>query len=84
MHYCLLFFLIGIITFGIATLVWYTKFCGRIGAEEQRRGLPVDINGGTFWLWGILGSLILVGPFIFVHKMCKGMNAVNADYNIHG
>ena len=26
-------------------------------------------NATDFWLWNILGSLIVVGPFIYVHKL---------------
>ena len=29
----------------------------------------------------ILGSLIIVGPFIFYHKFFKATNAINAAYN---
>ena len=32
----------------------------------------------------ILGSLILVGPFIYIHKRMKAMNLINADYNAKG
>ena len=38
MHYCLLIFIVGPITCGIATLVWHHKLSARIGAELGRRG----------------------------------------------
>ncbi len=84
MNYYLLFFLIGPITLGIGTIVWIHKFCSRLGAEAARRGTGVNFGAADFWLWNVLGSLIIVGPFIFMYKMFKAMNAVNADYNARG
>lgn len=34
--------------------------------------------------WCILGSLILVGPFIYTHKLLTAMNLLSADYNVNG
>ena len=84
MHYCLLFFLVGPITAGIADLVWYHRISNRIGGELQRRGLGYDFGAKDFWLWGILGSLIIVGPFIYTHKLFKAMNALSENYNLNG
>lgn len=86
MHFCLLFFLVGPITFGIADLVWFHRLSDRLGAEAARRGLDLGFkfDSGTFWLWGILGSLIVVGPFIYYHRLCKIVNAICADYNVRG
>jgi len=43
-----------------------------------------QFGAGTFWGWGILGSLILVGPFIYTHKLLTAMNRLSADYNVNG
>lgn len=72
------------LTLMIYTYVWTHGLCRRIGAELQRRGLNYKFGAATFWLWGILGSLIIVGPFVFVHKMMKSMNKINADFNERG
>lgn len=32
----------------------------RIGVEQAARGLPVIVTAATYWLWNILGSLIIV------------------------
>ena len=72
------------ITLGIHTFVWMHKFCRRIGEELQRRKLDYKFGAATFWLWNILGSLIVVGPFIFTHKLMRAMNKINADFNIKG
>ncbi len=71
-------------TLGIYTFVWMHKFCARIGDELQRRNIDYQFGPATFWLWNILGSLIVVGPFIFLHKLMKSMNKINADFNING
>lgn len=72
------------ITLGIFVWVWMHNFCCRIGNELKRREIDYSFSAGTFWLWGVLGSLILVGPFVFTHKLMKAMNRINADYNVKG
>lgn len=84
MHYCLLFFIFSPITFGIANIVWYHKISGRIGAELRRRGVAYSFGASDFWLWNILGSMIFVGPFIYLHKMFKAVNKMNEHYNVNG
>lgn len=84
MHYCLLFFLVGPITFGIAYLVWFHRISARIGAELKRRGIDYSISAGTYWLWGILGSVIIVGPFVFLHKLFKATNLLCENFNSAG
>ena len=72
------------ITLGIYVWVWIHGFCNRIGVELQRRGIDYKFGASTFWLWGVLGSLIFVGPFIYIHKLMKAMNLINADFNEKG
>jgi len=84
MHYCLLFFIVSPITFGIGSLVWYHRLSSRMGAELARRGINYHFSAVDFWLWCMLGSLIIVGPFIYTHKFFKAMNLINGHYNIYG
>lgn len=84
MHYCLLFFIVGPLTLGIGYLVWNHRFCSRIGNELLRRNLPYSFGAGSFWLWSILGIIIVIGPFIYLHKFCKAMNYLAMDYNERG
>ncbi len=84
MHYCLLFFLVGPITCGIGTIVWAHKISARIGNELSRRGISYSFGAGSYWGWNVLGSCIGVGPFIYLHKLCKAMNLLCADYNEKG
>jgi hypothetical protein len=84
MHYCLLFFLVGWITLGIGYLVWFHKLSNRIGTELRRRNIDYSFSAGSFWLWNVLGSFIVVGPFVYVHKLATATNKLAGHYNING
>lgn len=84
MHYCLLVFLVAPITLGIGGIVWCHKISNRIGNELARRGIAYSFGAGTFWGWNVLGALIGIGPFIYIHKLLKSMNLLCADYNVNG
>ena len=84
MHYCLLMFVVAPLTFGIAGIVWCHRISARIGNELSRRGISYSFGAGTFWGWNVLGALIGVGPFIYLHKLSKAMNLLCADYNVKG
>ena len=84
MHYCLLVFIVAPITFGIAAIVWSHRISARIGHELARRGISYSFGAETFWLWNVLGSLIAIGPFVYLHKLCKAMNLLSANYNVNG
>ena len=79
--------LLGLVTFSIYD-IWQMSEVGEtlnlIGEEQAARGLPVTVTASTFWLWGILGSLIAVGPFIYIYKLLHAMNDLSADYNVRG
>lgn len=84
MSYWLMFFLITPITLGIGLLVWTHKLYNRIGNELKRRQIDYSLSAGTFWGWTILGSLIIVGPFVATHKLMVASNKINADFNVKG
>ncbi len=84
MNFWLLAFIVGPLTCGIGYLVWGHKLSSRIGNELTRRGLGYSFGAGDYWLWGILGSLILIGPFVYCHKLLKAINTLNADFNVKG
>ena len=68
MHYCLMFFIVGWLTFGIGWLVWNHRLSARIGTEQAARHLPVTVTAATYWLWSVLGTLIIVGPLVYTYK----------------
>ena len=72
------------ITFGIYPLVWMHHFCDRISRELARRNSDYKFGPSDFWLWGVLGSLILAGPLVFTHKLMHAMNKINTHYNVYG
>ena len=84
MHYCLLFFIVAPITLGIGAIVWSHKISNRIGNELRRRGVAYNFSAADFWLWNVLGSLIVIGPFVYMHKLFKAVNKMNAHYNVNG
>jgi len=84
MHYCLLIFVVAPITFGIAYLVWWHKMSSRIGKELSRRNIAYSFGADTYWLWSVLGMLIIIGPFIYVYKLSNAMNKLATNYNAHG
>ena len=84
MHFCLLTFIFSWLTCGIAVFVWYHKISARIGKELIRRGISYNFGADTYWLWSVLGSLIVVGPFIYLHKLFTAMNLLSSDYNAKG
>ena len=84
MHFCLIYFIFSWLTLGIAVFVWYHRTSDRIGDELKRRGIDYSFSATDFWLWDILGSLIIIGPFIYVAKRMKAMNLINEDYNQKG
>lgn len=75
---------LGIITLGIGGIVWYHNLSDRVGNELKRRGIPIEFGASTYWLWNVLGSLIVVGPFVYMAKLLSAMNALCEDYNVKG
>ena len=47
----------------------------------EERGIAYDFGTSDFWGWYFLGSLVIVGPFIYFHKLCTAMNLLCEDYN---
>ena len=84
MHFCLLTFLVAPITLGIAGIVWYHNISARIGAELRRRGIGYSFGAGSYWGWCVLGALIGIGPLVYMHKLFKAVNLMNAHYNVNG
>ncbi|MDR2618880.1 MAG: DUF4234 domain-containing protein [Treponema sp.] len=74
-------FFIGLITLGIYNLVWLFMVGDRMQDNAPRYGLSFKESGGTILLWYILGSFIIVGPFIALHIVIKNINALAESYN---
>lgn len=83
-HYCLMIFILAPITLSIYAFVWYHQLSNRIGSELKRRGIDYSFGAKDFWLWYLLGTLIIVGPFIYIHKLSTAMNLLSNDFNVRG
>ena len=83
-HYCLVCFLLSWLTLGIYPIVWQHKISNRIGDEARARGMQTNLSASSYWLWFVLGSMILVGPFVYLHKVCKAVNYIADSYNSCG
>ena len=81
LHYLPVVLLLGPITCGIFPLIWYHNLSNRIGDELKARNLGYEFGAGDFWGWGVLGSMILIGPFVYLHKLLTSMNLINESYN---
>mgnify|MGYP006385486135 FL=1 len=84
MRFGWIFFIFSWLTLGIAPIVWYHRTSDRMNFELRRRNIDYSFGTSDFWLWYILGSMIVVGPFIYLHKRMTTMNLINADYNQKG
>ncbi len=84
MHFCLLLFIVAPFTLGIGAIVWYHRISARIGDELVRRRIDYSFGAGSYWLWSVLGTLIIIGPLVYMHKLFKAVNLLNADYNMKG
>ncbi len=84
MHFCLMYFIVSPLTCGIYSLIWFHNMSARIGNEARARGIATDFGAASFWLWYVLGSFIVVGPFIYIHQLCSTMNMICDDYNRRG
>ena len=76
--------ILTIITCGIYGIIWMHQISQRIGDEARARGMMTDFGASTFWLWNVLGSMIVVGPFIYMHKLLQAMNYIAGSYNANG
>ena len=71
----------SILTLGIYEFIWLYGAGERISINCARRHLPNNTNGGNVLLWDIFGILIIIGPFVALHKLISGLNQLCADYN---
>ncbi len=84
MNYCLLFFLVGWLTLGIGYIVWCYRLTKRVSNELARRNIDYLFTKNDFWLWNVAGLMVLAGPFVYLHKLFRAINLINADFNQKG
>ena len=74
-------FVLSIFTYSIVLDVWHYQMARRVEEAIEVRRIDYEFGTKDFWCWFILGSFILVGPFVYLHKLCKAMNMLCEDYN---
>ena len=74
-------YILSLFTFSIVMTVWHYHIAIRVEEALSRRNIDYDFGTGDFWKWFFFGSLILVGPFIYFHKLCTAMNLLCESYN---
>jgi heme/copper-type cytochrome/quinol oxidase subunit 2 len=77
----LMYLFVGLITLGIYVWIWFFMLGDRLQDNAPRYGLNFKESGGTVLLWALLGSFIIVGPFIALHIIIKNTNALAEEYN---
>ena len=74
-------YIFSLFTFSIVMTVWHYQRARRVEEAMSKRKIEYEFNTSHFWGWYFFGSLILVGPFIYFHKLCRAMNLLCEDYN---
>ena len=74
-------YIIAYFTLSIVMIFWQHELASRIEEALADRGIEYDFNMGDFWGWYFFGDFIIVGPFIYFHKLCTAMNLLCEDYN---
>jgi len=75
------YFLLSLITIGIYSIVWVYMLGDRLQDNAQKYNLAFKESGGIITLWLLLGTLIVVGPFIALYIIIKNTNALADEYN---
>ncbi len=74
-------YIIAYFTFSAVMIFWQHELASRIEEALADRGIESDFSMSDFWGWYFFGSFIIVGPYIYFHKLCTAMNLLCEDYN---
>ncbi len=74
-------YVLSLFTFAIVLHIWHYQMAERVEEALAKRDIAYDFGKEHFWLWYLLGSLFIVGPFIYFHKLCTAMNLLCEHYN---
>lgn len=74
-------YVLSLFTFSIVIDIWHYHIAARVEEALSKREIEYEFGTKDFWLWLILGSFILVGPFVYFHRLCKAMNLLCEHYN---
>ena len=77
----LLAYILSLFTFAIVITVWHYHIATHVNEALEDKKIDSEFGTGDFWLWYFLGTLFLVGPIVYFHKLCRAMNLLCEDYN---
>jgi len=73
-----------VLAFMMPLLVWLYKLSCRVGNELKRRGIDYSFDVKDFWLYFVLGTFVLIGPFVFIYKVANASIKLAEHYNQNG
>ena len=74
-------FLLSLITFGIYSIIWIYMLGDRLQDNGPKYNVTIKESGGTILLWYLVGSFIIVGPYVALYIIIKNINALAEEYN---
>ena len=74
-------YIVSYFTLSIVLQFWHFHIAGRVEEALERRKIDYDFSTGDYWKWCLFGSLIIIGPFVYLHKLCTAMNLLCESYN---
>jgi hypothetical protein len=79
--YYLFAHILALFTGNIVMIIWLYHITERVEEALAQRNIEYEFSTSHFWIWYVLGSFFLVGPFVYFHKLCRAMNLICEDYN---
>ena len=73
--------ILSLFTFKLVVIIWHYLIAARLEEALSEREIEYGFGKSDFWLWYFVGSFFFVGPIVYMHKLCKAMNLLCADYN---
>ena len=74
-------YVISLFTFSIVLMFWHYQIAERVNEALSERDIPYEFDTDAFWLWYVFGTFFIVGPFVYMHKLCRAMNLLCENYN---
>lgn len=74
-------YILAFFTMSIVIDIWHYQIAAYMEEALEERNIDYSFGTTDFWVWFLLGSLFLVGPFIYFHKLCRAMNLLCENYN---
>ena len=77
-----MFLLLSLLTCGVYSYFWWYRLADMLRRAADKRGLAVEINGGTVLICMILGNLMCgIASWVGIHQIFSATNELAVDYN---